>query len=573
MGNQSIAKNLVYHRKKRGCSQAELSEMTNVTVRTIQRIENEEVNPHLKTVKLLAAGLDVDVNDLLVLDDPKEETIQKKWLLLLHGTPVLGLTIPLCNILIPLFLWIHKREDNPVYNRHGRAIVNFHITMTILFVIAFVALVTIQGYGFFFFIAVVPYTIIVTLINIITALNSQKCYYPLAIPFLRSQKSTASKAVAILCITCLFDLAGSGPALSQSNSQPGTIAPQLEDFSAELDSLRKAHHIPGLAVAVVKDQELAWSTGYGSSHFDTGDGNEYKFVTADTPFWIASVTKTFLGLLFLQLDEQGTINLEDQMNEMPGWNDYCSWLAQSTIVFGQNLQCDQPITIRNIINHTVNGTPGTTFLYNPIMYSRLSRYLEYVNGNPISAAEKGQNKMARLIQENILDPAGLDRTMSSQWQRNRADVFFDMAQGYEYKNGGYIRHMRPERHLAGGAGIVSTVDDLAKYDIALDTGKLASGSVMKKLFTPAVAPDGTTLPYAFGWYVQEYNGEKLIWHSGWDPEAGFSALYLKVPERHLTLILLANSEGLWWGNPLDEAKVEASIFAQTFFDHFVFSTE
>lgn len=573
MENQSIAKNLVYHRKKRGYSQAELSEMTNVTVRTIQRIENEEVNPHLKTVKLLAAALDIDVDVLLVLDDPKEETIQKKWLLLLHGTPVLGLTIPLCNILIPLFLWIHKREDNPVYDRHGRAIVNFHITMTILFALAFVALVTVQGYGFFFFIAVIPYTIIVTLINIITALNSQKCYYPLAIPFLRAKKSPVSKAVVILCLTCLFDLFGSSPMLSQSISQPGTIAPQLKGFSAELDSLRKVHNIPGLAVAVVKDQELAWSTGYGSSHFDTGDGNEYKSVTADTPFWIASVTKTFLGLLFLQLDEQGTINMEDQMNEMPGWDDYCNWLAQSTIVFGQNLQCDQSITIRNVLNHTVNGTPGTTFLYNPIMYSRLSRYLEYVNGNPISAAEKGQNKMARLIQENILGPAGLDRTMSSQWQRNRADVFFDMAQGYEYKNGGYIRHMRPERHLAGGAGIVSTVDDLAKYDIALDTGKLASDSVIKKLFTPVVAPDGTTLPYAFGWYVQEYNGEKLIWHSGWDPEAGFSALYLKVPHRNLTLILLANSEGLWWGNPLDEAKVETSVFAQTFFDHLVFSTE
>jgi len=70
--------------------------------------------------------------------------------------------------------------------------------------------------------------------------------------------------------------------------------------------------------------------------------------------------------------------------------------------------------------------------------------------------------------------------------------------------------------------------------------------------------------------VQEYKGENLIWHAGWDEKAGFTALYLKVPERNLTLILLANSEGMWWGNPLDKAEVEKSVFAQSFLNHFIF---
>ena len=570
MENRSIAENLLYHRKTKGYSQAELSEKASVTVRTIQRIENEEVSPHLKTVKLLATALDIEVDDLLVMDDPKEETIQTKWLLLLHGTPVLGLTIPLCNILIPLFIWIHKREDNPVYDRHGRAIINFHITMTILFALAMVTLLTVEGYGFYLFVAVIPYTLIVTLGNIIAALNTRKCYYPLALPFLRSKKPVASKAIAILCLTGWFALAGGGQAAAQS-SQSTLPDPQFKAFSAVLDSLRNAHHIPGLAVAVVKDQELAWSNGYGNSHFDTGDGASFKAVTPDTPFWIASVTKTFLGLLFLQLDEQGKVDLDDHINNMPEWESFCGWLAQSTIPFGRNLQCEAPITLRNVLNHTVNGEPGTGFLYNPIMYSRLSRYIEHVYGNPIGAAEGRHNTMARLIQEHILGPAGMSRTMSSQWQRDKALVFFDMAQGFAYADGEYVRQRHIERHLAGGAGIVSTAGDLVKYDIALDTGQLASDSVMEQLWTPATAPDGTALPYAFGWYVQKYRGEKLLWHSGWDENAGFSALYLKVPERNLTLILLANSEGLWWGNPLDKAQVERSPFAQAFLEQFVFN--
>lgn len=409
------------------------------------------------------------------------------------------------------------------------------------------------------------------LASIIAVTASDKCYCPLAIPFLRSNLKTSlgSNALAIAFLVSLATLASSEPAVAQSGSETGLNAEHIEAFSLELDSLRQQKHIPGLAVAIVKDQQLTWSTGYGSSHFDTGDGNQYQPVTSDTPFWVASVSKTFVGLLFLQLHEQEIVNLDRPINEMPQWDSYCDWLSQSTVVFGRNLQCDESISLRNVLNHTVNGAPGTSFLYNPIMYSRLSRYLEYVHGNPIADAEKGHNTMARLAQTNILGPACMSRTMSSQWQREKAEVFFDMARGYKYANGRYAKLMRPDRHFAGGAGIVSTVDDLAKYDIALDSGEIASESVMEQLFTPAVASDGSALPYAYGWYVQEYQGEKLVWHGGWDEEAGFSALYLKAPERNLTFIVLANSEGMWWGNPLDKAEVQGSAFAQLFLDHFV----
>ena len=95
---------------------------------------------------------------------------------------------------------------------------------------------------------------------------------------------------------------------------------------------------------------------------------------------------------------------------------------------------------------------------------------------------------------------------------------------------------------------------------------------MKKLFTPAAAPDGSTLPYAYGWFVQTYRNVRLVWHSGWDEQAGFSAMYLKVPERHITLILLGNGEGIWWNNPLDKAAIQTSPFAQAFLNRFIFQT-
>lgn len=336
---------------------------------------------------------------------------------------------------------------------------------------------------------------------------------------------------------------------------------RIRQLESRLETLRKEHRIPGLAAAVVRDGKLAWSKGYGLAYLD-----DEVPVTPDTPFWIASVTKTFVGLLFLQLEAEGRLSLAETLSGVPEWKEFCTDFSHSGSIFGRDLRCAAPITLKNILHHNVNGEPGTRFLYNPIMYSRLSRYLEHKAGKPVSGVEGRQNEFAQLMETHVLAPAGMKRTMSSQWQREKALVFFDMAQGYGVEEGRFVRRPRPERELAGGAGIVSTVEDLARYDVALDTGVLASEAVRKKLFTPSKAPDGTDLPYAFGWYVQKYRGETLYWHSGWDEEAGFSALFLKVPGRRTTLILLANGEGLWWENPLDKAEVEKSPFAQLFFE-------
>lgn len=189
MDQAAFAERLLYQRKLKGLSQEQLAENTGVTVRTIQRLEKSEVSPHLRTVKLLAAALDIQVDDLLELENPREDNVQTKWLLLIHAAPFIGFMVPFLSILIPLFLWIHKRDDHPLYDAHGRAVVNFHITMSILFVLAFVALLSVQGYGFLFFISVIPFTALVMLINVIAVVKSKKCFYP-SIPFLRSKKVT-----------------------------------------------------------------------------------------------------------------------------------------------------------------------------------------------------------------------------------------------------------------------------------------------------------------------------------------------------------------------------------------------
>ncbi len=185
MKSKTLSENLIYQRKLKGFTQEELSDKTTVGVRTIQRIEKGEVKPHLQTIKLLAVGLDVEVDDLLILDNPNEEVVKRKWMLLIHGTPFIGLIIPFANVLVPLFIWISKSEDNKIYDAHGRAVVNFHGTINVLLVISLLMFFLFPGINFFITGAVFLYGIVISLINISSALNNQTCNYPWSIPFLK----------------------------------------------------------------------------------------------------------------------------------------------------------------------------------------------------------------------------------------------------------------------------------------------------------------------------------------------------------------------------------------------------
>lgn len=199
MNHSPLSKNLLYHRRRKGMSQEKLSECSGVTVRTIQRIEKGEVNSHIQTISMLAEALEIPVQDLLPLENPKDEAIQTKWLLLLHSTPLLGAVLPLANILVPVFIWIHKREDNPLYDRQGRAVINFQITVTLLFVLSLLSLILMpfirHGFGAasLFSIMIIYFgalllNVACIVVNVFTVLSSGKYYYPFTIPFFRKKQ-------------------------------------------------------------------------------------------------------------------------------------------------------------------------------------------------------------------------------------------------------------------------------------------------------------------------------------------------------------------------------------------------
>jgi len=118
------------------------------------------------------------------------------------------------------------------------------------------------------------------------------------------------------------------------------------------------------------------------------------------------------------------------------------------------------------------------------------------------------------------------------------------------------------------AGLISTVLDMAKYDIAIDQGRFLSRETQELAFTPTVSTKGGALPYGLGWFTQDFEGTKMLWHYGY--WTGNSSFILKIPERHLTFIIMANSDNLSRPTDLGAGDATSSPVGMAFLKTFIF---
>ena len=343
---------------------------------------------------------------------------------------------------------------------------------------------------------------------------------------------------------------------ADAGSPLGAQEADVEAFAAEVDSLRQAMRIPGLSVAVVRDGRVVLARGFGWA-----DVEARVPATEHTPYNIASVTKTISGVVAMRLVERGVLDLDRPMSSFADWAEFCAEAKEGAPpIFFSDYDCGAHVTLRHVLTMQMNGTAGERFYYNPISFSWASRPIMQATGRPFSD----------LVAEEVFAPAGM--TESARRHRNlplRADLAAASAKPYHVDSAGVlVRSPEPGPQGDGAAGgVVSTVADLARFDLALDDGRLLSEASKAEMWRPGRSPSGAVLPYGIGWFVQEVDGRRAVWHTGlWDQ--AYSALYLKLPDEGLTLILLANSEGLNWGNPLDQATVERSPFAAAFLRRF-----
>ncbi|MBX3102790.1 MAG: beta-lactamase family protein [Bacteroidetes bacterium] len=314
-------------------------------------------------------------------------------------------------------------------------------------------------------------------------------------------------------------------------------------FEQRLERMRQDFGIPGMSGAIIFNDQIVWTRGFGYADLE----REIP-VTAETPFHVASITKTFAAAAVMQLVAQGKVQLDDP-------------------VAHYGVPLPPQVLVRHLLTHTSNGSvPGEYFAYDGNRYSYLDEVVRIASGLDLGT----------YLARHFLRPLYLQHTAYADG-RGYVDgprgidfsaVYRQVAKPYTVSTQGQPVPGAYYGYFGASAGIISSAFDLAKYVVALDMGALVPREQLQQMWTPARNQKGEALPYGLGWFVQEYEGIKVVYHFGvW---GGCSSLLLKVPERKLTCILLANNERLSsLFDFLGEQGVAASPFALAFLHTFV----
>ncbi|HTO38586.1 MAG TPA: helix-turn-helix domain-containing protein [Brumimicrobium sp.] len=134
MKNNELAQRLKTLRNRKGFSQEELSEKAGLSLRTIQRIENGETEPRGDSLKRLALAFDVPLDEIV------DWTIQEDngFVSSLNLSALSFIIFPLLGILVPLIIWISKKDKIKKVNEVAKDLLNFQITWTMIFFVGFI---------------------------------------------------------------------------------------------------------------------------------------------------------------------------------------------------------------------------------------------------------------------------------------------------------------------------------------------------------------------------------------------------------------------------------------------------
>jgi CubicO group peptidase (beta-lactamase class C family) len=334
---------------------------------------------------------------------------------------------------------------------------------------------------------------------------------------------------------------------------------------------------PGVAVLVRKDGRSVFSRGYG-----VRDLRSLAKIDPHTNFRLASCTKQFTAMAVMLLVHDRKLRYDDKLTDL----------------FSDFPEYGQAITIRNLLNHTsglpdyeslmeararttslpwteedqivdedVLGLleqtkvglfpPGTKWAYSNSGYVVLGLVVAKVSGK----------RFGEFLRQRIFAPLKMDQTIAYEKHRN---VVADRAFGHTQEGEGWKQtDQSPTSATLGDGGVYSSLNDLAKWDEALERHTLLSESEMLPALTPVKLADnappkwpahsdrpaGTPVSYGFGWFLDPYRGHPRIWHYG--ETMGFRSYIERFTADKLSIIVLCNRTDL---EPETLASQVASIY-------------
>ena len=296
---------------------------------------------------------------------------------------------------------------------------------------------------------------------------------------------------------------------------------------------------PGCAVAVVQNQQIAYSRGYGRASLEHGVP-----IWSDTVFDIGSTSKQFTAFAVLLLERDGKLSLGDDIRKfVPEIPDY-----------------GHRITIRHLLSHTsglrdytdlmdldghetadhttdldaleilarqrgVNFAPGDEWRYSNTGFFLASIIVKRASGRTL----------ADFARERIFLPLGMT---STQYLDDTTRIVPRRATAYSPRTGGGFAVNMSDWDQIGDGAVQTTVEDLAKWDENFYAPKVGNAEMLRAMQTAGTLNDGKPHDYGLGLVVDMSGGLKRVAHGGsW---AGYRAQLTRFPERQTSVIVLCN---------------------------------
>ena len=333
---------------------------------------------------------------------------------------------------------------------------------------------------------------------------------------------------------------------AQSAVVAGAQADKVDEY---IEAEMRKQHIPGLSLAVVQAGKVVKMKAYGLANMELNVP-----ATKSTVYQIQSITKSFIACGIMLLVEDGKIGLDDRITKyltgLPeAWSDvtvrqmltHTSGIPSfvqdqgggaNIVAFAQKTDSSEQI-IRWAAARPLKFAPGEGRKYSSTGYHLLGMIIEKVSGKP----------WGQFLHDRIFEPLG----MSSTRVFSHFDIIPNRASGYNHFGDVPVNGLTftPAIMESAAGGLVSTAEDMAKWEIALETGRILKPSTLAQMAVPiklkndsiVQGNDGTR--YGLGWDLPTWEGHRVMAHGG-DHVTGFTAIFARFIDDKLAVIMLTN---------------------------------
>lgn len=367
--------------------------------------------------------------------------------------------------------------------------------------------------------------------------------------------TTAYKSVLSLLLLCH----GSAALIAGDEAKRS----QLDSVFAPLAVGR----LPGLAVLVRSHGRTVFEHGYGVRELRT-----FASIDAQTNFRLASFTKQFTAMATMLLVHDGKLRYDRTVTDifpdfpaygraitvrhllthtsgLPDYEELMDHVERSKGPMWTSSHQIQDEEVLALLKRqtTPKFAPGTSWSYSNSGYVLLGLIVAKVSGQPFE----------RFLNDRVFAPLHMNQTLAFVKGKNGVG---HRAFGHSRKGDSFSEtDQSPSSATLGDGGVYSNLDDLAKWDDALQKHSLLGEREMRAALTPVRLNDGRepTWPptrgednlnpgrpvsYGFGWFLDAYAGHPRMWHSG--STIGFRTVIDRLTKEKLTIVVLCNRTDL-----------------------------